>query len=148
MIGRVISGGQTGVDRGALDASLAVGVAVGGRCPKGRRTEDGIIAARYPLCETQSTYYIERTQANVFEADATLILAPGAALTDGTAYTKHYAEANGRPVRLVVADDESGVTGTLAWLDEMGIAILNVAGPRESGASGIQIKAEAFIRAL
>src|SRR5438309_682688 len=86
MLLRIISGGQTGVDRAALDAALACGVPCGGCCPQGRRAEDGPIAARYPLTETPSPDYPPRTERNVRDADATLILIKGMP-SGGTALT-------------------------------------------------------------
>lgn len=74
---RVISGGQTGVDRAALDVALELGLPCGGWCPAGRRAEDGPIPARYPLTETAGADYVERTRRNVVEADATLVLCHG-----------------------------------------------------------------------
>jgi hypothetical protein len=74
----VVSGGQTGVDRAALDAALALGLPIGGWCPLGRRTEDGPVPDRYPLRETPSADYAERTEWNVRDSDATLILHRGA----------------------------------------------------------------------
>ena len=71
---RIVSGGQTGVDRAALDAALLCGASCGGWCPAGRRAEDGPIADRYPLTETASSDYKERTVANVRDSEATLIL--------------------------------------------------------------------------
>ena len=71
---RVLSGGQTGVDRAALDAAIDLGLPVGGWCPKGRLAEDGVIPARYPLIETRSPLYAERTEWNVRDTDATLVL--------------------------------------------------------------------------
>ncbi|MBT8492676.1 MAG: putative molybdenum carrier protein [Deltaproteobacteria bacterium] len=71
MLERIISGGQTGVDRGALDAALDSGFACGGVCPRGRRAEDGRIDDRYPLEEHHSPRYPQRTEANVVAADAT-----------------------------------------------------------------------------
>src|SRR5690606_4861542 len=71
------AGGQTGVDRAALDAAMVCGVPVGGWCPRGRRAEDGPIPARYPLAETASSDYAERTRRNVLDADATLVLTWG-----------------------------------------------------------------------
>ena len=75
--GRIISGGQTGVDRGALEAAIALGIPHGGWCPLGRSAEDGVIPARYQLQETDSPQYAVRTEWNVRDADGTLILSWG-----------------------------------------------------------------------
>ncbi|PSQ85488.1 MAG: molybdenum cofactor carrier, partial [Bacteroidetes bacterium QH_2_63_10] len=83
---KIISGGQTGVDRAALDAALAFNVPVGGWCPKGRRAEDGQIPDRYPLEETPSEAYEQRTAWNVRDSDGTLIITDGS-LEGGTALT-------------------------------------------------------------
>lgn len=89
---KLLSGGQTGVDRAALDAALALGIPCGGWCPQGRRAEDGQIPARYPLTETGSPGYRERTYLNVRDSDGTLILARGA-LSGGTTLTRRVARA-------------------------------------------------------
>ena len=89
---KIVSGGQTGVDRAALDAALALGIPCAGWCPKGRRAEDGAIPERYPVAETESADYEERTRLNVGDADATLILASGP-LSGGTGLTAETAEA-------------------------------------------------------
>ncbi|MGO8056497.1 YpsA SLOG family protein, partial [Rhizobium leguminosarum] len=73
----LVSGGQTGVDRAALDVALRLGIACGGWCPRGRRAEDGIIPARYPLIETPTARYPQRTGWNVRDADATLVIHAG-----------------------------------------------------------------------
>src|SRR5262249_20137195 len=86
LIARLVSGGQTGVDRAALDAALEVGVPCGGWCPKGRKAEDGRIDDRYPLCETPSAAYSQRTRWNVRDSDGTLVLAWGEP-TGGTLLT-------------------------------------------------------------
>ena len=74
MLKKIVSGGQTGVDRGALDAALPRGFPCGGYCPAGRRAEDGRIPARYPLEELSSPHYQVRTRRNVEESDGTLII--------------------------------------------------------------------------
>ncbi|WP_420457031.1 putative molybdenum carrier protein [Rubrivirga sp.] len=127
----LLSGGQTGVDRAALDAALAAGVPVGGWCPAGRRAEDGPIPARYPLRETASADPAERTAANVRDADVLLVLAPGPP-TGGTALAVETAHALGRPVW--VADPATDPAGpVLSWLRSQGGGLrLNVAGPRAS----------------
>jgi len=84
---RVVSGGQTGVDRGALDAALERGVPCGGWCPAGRLAEDGVIPARYPVTELRGAGYDERTRKNVEDSDGTLIVTFGRA-TGGTARTR------------------------------------------------------------
>jgi len=143
---KLVSGGQTGVDRAALDAALEHGFPCGGWCPKGRLAEDGAIDARYPLTETRSARYEERTLANVRDSDATLILARGE-LTGGTAYTARVASELGRPL-LVVEPDPGRVPRVIAWLAGHAVRTLNVAGPRESGAPGIYAEARRFLLGL
>lgn len=133
---RIVSGGQTGVDRAALDVALLLGIACGGWCPRGRKAEDGIIAQRYPLRETPSGDYRQRTRANVFTADGTLILYPGR-LTGGTALTARIAQRASRPCYLVDLNAAPSPSATRAWLHDQRIRVLNVAGPRESQARGI-----------
>lgn len=130
---RILSGGQSGVDRAALDAALAVGLPVGGWCPAGRRAEDGPIAARYPLVETASADPDERTRRNVEDADALLVLAPSP-VTGGTALALGHARVLGRPVRVV----DPFAPDAVAQIAGFGAGtVLNVAGPRESGAPGV-----------
>ena len=100
MIEKIISGGQTGVDRAALDVALELGIPCGGWCPKGRLAEDGPIPLRYPLEETRSKKYPTRTKKNVLAADATLILTRGAA-DRGTALTIRLAEKYDKPHSVV-----------------------------------------------
>ena len=83
MLTRIVSGGQTGVDRAALDVALELSIPCGGWCPKGRKAEDGALPARYPLKETPSEEYAQRTTWNVRDSDGTLILTHGAP-TGGT----------------------------------------------------------------
>ena len=94
---KIVSGGQTGVDRAALDAALTHDMEVGGWCPQGRRAEDGPIPPRYPVRETPSDEYAQRTTWNVRDSDGTLIIAPSP-LEGGAALTRQEAEARGKPV--------------------------------------------------
>lgn len=128
---KIISGGQTGVDRAALDAALSNGLSTGGWCPRGRRACDGIIPDRYALVETDSLEYACRTELNVRDSDSTLILA-FAELSGGTLLTVRFAELYARPLFIVDLDAPSDMGKILGWLQDERIAILNVAGPRES----------------
>ena len=94
---RVVSGGQTGVDRAALDLARELHLPCGGWCPRGRRAEDGVVPARYRLRETPSTAYTQRTEWNVRDADATLILHRGP-LQGGSALTARIARRLRHPL--------------------------------------------------
>ena len=150
-IGRIVSGGQTGVDRAALDAARAAGVACGGWCPRGRRAEDGAIPAIYPLVETDSDGYCERTRLNVRDSDGTLVLLRGA-LTGGAAYTARYATALGRPLLVVNLEPRLDLAEAVALIERWGeahaVGVLNVAGPRESQRPGIAAAARPLMDAL
>jgi len=148
MIELIVSGGQTGVDRGALDAALESGWPCGGWCPRGRRAEDGIISGRYPLKETDSGDYRQRTEWNVRDSDATLILHMGP-LEGGTALTGKLAANYGRPCLMVELGGNEDMGPVLQWLEENNIRVLNVAGPRESKNPGItRIAARYVVRLL
>jgi hypothetical protein len=140
------SGGQTGVDRAALDAAQSAGVPIGGWCPKGRRAEDGPISPHYPLRETPTPEYAERTAWNVRDADATLVLTRGTP-TGGTAATVEVARDLGKPF-LVVEPEDAEVATVIRWLSEHGATTLNVAGPRESTAPGVYADAKQFMTRL
>ena len=133
---RLISGGQTGVDRAALDVGLALGLAVGGWCPKSRRAEDGRIPDRYPLVETPERNYQVRTRRNIKDADGTLILNLGT-LDGGTVLTVTHARQIGKPCLVVAL--EAGIEPAMFrdWLAAHHITVLNVAGPRESKRPGV-----------
>jgi predicted Rossmann fold nucleotide-binding protein DprA/Smf involved in DNA uptake len=128
---KIISGGQTGVDRAALDVALTLGVSCGGWCPKGRLAEDGPISDHYPLQETSSSKYPVRTEKNVQCSDATLILNIGS-LSGGTALTAEFAKKNGRPCKVINLDKRINIEEVVAWLHQHNIAVLNIAGPRAS----------------
>ncbi len=146
---KIVSGGQTGVDRAALDVARELGLPCGGWCPRGRRAEDGPIPAHYPLAETPSADYVERTEWNVRDADATLILTDGAR-TGGTALTVEFARQYGKPCRIVDLGQRSPSEReqTRRWLARIKAQTLNVAGPRESGRPGVYREACDFLRAL
>ena len=133
MIRKVISGGQTGVDRAGLDAALNAGIPIGGYCPKGRRVEDGVIPEQYPMIELESPESYFRTEKNVIESDGTLILNKGV-LSEGTKLTHDLAIKNGKPCLIVQLDGEDIVKPehVVRWLNGQYISILNIAGPRES----------------
>jgi len=141
---KIVSGGQTGVDRAALDAALAYVVPIGGWCPKGRRAEDGRIPDRYPLEETPTETYEQRTAWNVRDSDGTLIITDGS-LEGGTALTMREAERQGRPVLHVRINDPVPVPMIRAWGEEWDVRVLNVAGPRASEVDGIYDKARGVL---
>ncbi len=128
---KIISGGQTGVDRAALDVALDLGVSCGGWCPRGRLAEDGTIPDRYPLKETPSKQYHMRTKRNVRYSDATLILNIGP-LDGGTALTAELALENDRPCKVVDLDKDHDIDSVLDWMQKNLVNVLNVAGPRGS----------------
>ena len=144
---KIVSGGQTGVDRAALDAALARGLSVGGWCPHGRRAEDGRIPGDYPLRETPSDEYAQRTAWNVRDSDGTLIIAPEP-LSGGTALTRTVAEEQAKPVLHVRPADPVPVPMIRAWGTEQGIEVLNGAGPRASEVDGIYEVARAILDEL
>jgi hypothetical protein len=145
---KIVSGGQTGVDRAALDTAMRLGLEVGGWCPEGRWAEDGPIDARYPLAETPSPEPAERTEWNVRDSDATLVLlAPGHPPGAGTELTVALAEEYQRPC-LVAALGAIPVAEVLGWLLRTRPARLNIAGPRESVAPGVYGRAADFLAEL
>ena len=135
----IISGGQTGVDRAALDAALEMGVPCAGWCPEGRVAEDGVIDARYPLTELPGGGYADRTRANVRDSDGTLVLLSGEP-DDGTRLTIDAARSLERSVLVVDvgrSDPAEERDRIRTWLAANEVCRLNVAGPRESNAPGI-----------
>jgi hypothetical protein len=145
MFTKVVSGGQTGVDRAALDVALDLGLPCGGWCPRGRRAEDGPIAARYPLTETPWDGYPQRTEWNVRDSDGTLILTRGEP-DRGTALTAELARRYGRLCLVIDLGASPDPEEVLAWARAHRVRILNVAGPRESSCPGIHGAAAAFLR--
>ena len=144
IVGRVVSGGQTGVDRGALDAAMALGIEHGGWCPKGRLAEDGFIPTRYRMKQTASTEYWVRTERNVRDSDGTLILYREQ-LSGGTDLTRRLAEKHGKPHLPIDLAGRPDAASVRRWIAEHQIDTLNVAGPRESSAPEIQWDAKCFL---
>jgi hypothetical protein len=144
-IARIVSGGQTGADRGGLDAAIAFGVPHGGWCPKGRRAEDGVIPEMYDLTETESPDYAVRTERNVVDSDGTLIVSRGP-LSGGSALTARFAHRRGKPclhIDLTRWSRQKNGMNPIAhkivqWLERHQIAVLNIAGPRASHCPGIR----------
>jgi hypothetical protein len=152
MIARLISGGQTGVDRAALDVALELGIPCGGWCPRGRSAEDGAIPARYPLAETPSESYSERTRWNVRDADTTLILAWGE-LTGGTLLTLQECRTTGKPYLVIdlagPGSDLAAVPAAREWIAaNLAGGVLNIAGPRASTHPDVYNRARAWLRAV
>jgi len=139
MIKKIISGGQTGADRAALDVAIKLNIPHGGWIPKGRKTEDGILPDKYQLQEMPTSSYPKRTEQNVLDSDGTLILSHGK-LTGGSALTRKMAKKHDRPWvhvdmnKLSIVDAANTVK---SWIDRNDIKILNVAGPRASKSPGI-----------
>lgn len=133
----IVSGGQTGADRSALDWALRNGVPCRGWCPKGRNAEDGPIDPKYPLTETPTYRYIQRTEWNTRDSDATVLLTIGAELTEGTLATAIRATRNAKPWLHLSRDILDGDAERAARLlrefcERHTVKSLNVAGPRAS----------------
>jgi hypothetical protein len=146
MIKKLVSGGQTGVDCAALDVALDLGIPCGGWCPKGRWAENGEIPAKYPLVETPSDDVAQRTEWNARDSDGTLVIAEGGTV-GGTTLTVEMARRYGKPVLVIdLLKDAAHAPETIAaWVRENKIAVLNVAGPRESTTPGVNKKAKALL---
>jgi len=146
----IVSGGQTGADRAALDFAIAHGIEHGGWCPFGRRAEDGQLDARYRLVETERVGYRSRTVRNVRDSDATLILNLGD-LEGGSLETMRIAQRGGKPVRIVQLDappTDAELSELREWLHVNSVGRLNVAGPRERKRPGIYQAAYAMLERL
>ena len=139
LVSRIISGGQSGADRIALDWAIHNNIPHGGWCPRGRKAEDGPLDAKYLLQETKSAGYLQRTRQNVVDSDGTLIVNLGK-LEGGTLATAKLAKKLGKPHIVLQLDSGVGaeeVKQLLDWLRRESISTLNVAGPRESKRPGI-----------
>ncbi len=136
MIKKIVSGGQTGVDRAALDSAIAQNIPHGGWCPKGRKAEDGIISSHYQLTETPTVEYEERTKLNVRDSDGTLILVKVPPI-GGTLLTIEEAMKINKPLLVFDISKEKNIKIIVDWIKKHDIKILNIAGPRESQTNGI-----------
>lgn len=158
-LSKIISGGQTGVDRAALEVALFLEIPHGGWCPKGRRSEDGPISEMFDLVETSSFNYAVRTEKNVVQSDGTLILYRNV-ITRGTGLTVQYAKRHNRPYLCIdipvqtdqddIGDvDDEGIEAAaqeiLQWLADQNINVLNVAGPRESTTPNINSQSHTLL---
>lgn len=145
---KIISGGQTGVDRAALDYAIENKIPHGGYCPKGRLAEDGPLPQCYQLTETKSPHYEERTEKNVLESDGTLILDYGE-LAGGTLFTANLCQKHKKPLLIIDlgGDFQKSQQRFHSWLEENNIETLNVAGSRESK-HPVHDKAKACLKQL
>jgi hypothetical protein len=133
-LSRIVSGGQTGIDRGALDAALEAGFPCGGWAPEGRIAEDGPMHERYPMRELAGAGYEERTLQNVLDSDGTAILYSGT-LEGGTRQTMVYCVEHGKPFELVDASragPRDAAVKLAAFIERHRLSVLNIAGPRAS----------------
>jgi hypothetical protein len=129
----IVSGGQTGADRAALDWAIQNGHPHAGHCPAGRRAEDGRIPAKYKLSETDSPSYAQRTRLNIEQTDATLIVSHNIDLAGGTLLTLEHARKTAKPHLLATPENLSQAPFLLRqFIEHHKVKILNVAGPRAS----------------
>lgn len=137
---KIIFGGQTGADQGALDAALELNHPCGGWCPKGRKSEAGPIPDKYPVQEHPSGSYPIRTEANIKDSDGTLIFTYGKP-SGGTGKAVEYTDQHRKPIYIIDLEfDPINVDPKKVWEwgCEKEVFTLNVAGPRESKQPGIQ----------
>lgn len=146
-IQRIISGGQTGVDRAALDVALELGIPCGGWCPKGRKAEDGPIDILYPLEETHSANYRIRTERNVRESDGTLIFT-WREQKGGTGLTIKFAQKYKKPYFVIDLSVGGNPESVQRWGEVNKINVLNIAGLRETELPGIYHQTVEFLRKL
>ena len=139
----IVSGGQTGVDRAALDTAILLRIEHGGWCPAGRLAEDGAIPSRYALKETRSNEYPVRTGQNIADSSATLILHEGK-LKGGTLLTRRLCDKQQKPYYTAKIGQQM-IDAVREWLTIETPEVLNIAGPRESSAPGIYSRCKKFL---
>jgi len=134
LLQKIISGGQTGVDRAALDAAILKAIDHGGYCPRGRLAEDGPIPGRYKLIETSTDDPAIRTEANVLSSDGTLVLFRYS-LRGGSLLTEQMCIQHLKPllkIDIIAHQPQREKERFDQWLPDNKISALNIAGPRES----------------
>jgi hypothetical protein len=136
---KIISGGQTGVDRAALDFALKYNIPCGGWCPKGRLAEDGRIPEKYPLNETTTTNCNERTEKNISDSDGTLIIHSNR-IDYGTKLTMDLCSEYNKPLLVIDLNNDVLINRLINWIQIHHINIINIAGPRENNSPGIYEK--------
>ncbi|MEI7940748.1 MAG: putative molybdenum carrier protein [Verrucomicrobiota bacterium] len=130
---KIISGGQTGADRAALDFAIKNDIPHGGWCPKGRKAEAGPIDAQYQLQQTPGSNYLQRTEWNVRDSDGTVIFSMGKRLSGNSIETLDFAIKHRRPyLHLSAVFRDHAASKLKRWLQQNNIRVLNVAGPRAS----------------
>ena len=148
MLKKIISGGQTGVDRAALDAAIRMGIPHGGWIPKGRLTEEGPLPETYRLDEMETDSYPDRTEKNVVVSDGTLIISRSP-LTGGTEYTRKMILKHGKQMLHIDpalhANPLDAASLVSSWIEMHNIEVLNVAGPRAGKDPGIYMEALGII---
>ena len=144
LVEKIVSGGQTGVDRAALDAAITLGIPHGGWCPKGRAAEDGVIPSQYQLQESPSPDYAARTLQNVLDSDGTLIIYQHR-LQGGTALTNRLAREHGKPLLRVRIDRPLRPELVAKWIEGNAISVLNIAGPRGSSDDSLHARTQKFL---
>ena len=147
MIEKIISGGQTGVDRAALDVALTLAIPHGGWCAAGRQADDGPIPAKYQLVETAHLDHTVRSEFNIKGSDGTLMIYRGE-LHGGTAYAVELAKHLDRPVLTLNLEQTPSVASIIDWIKNHNIKTLHIGGQREINNPGIYAQAYTLINAL
>lgn len=151
MIIKIVSGGQTGPDRAALDIAIELNIPHGGWCPKGRLAElGGLIPHKYSLQETDSSDFSVRTKRNIEDSDGTLIFVPKLPLivTDGTILTIQEVKEKNKPYLIFDLSNPPENNAVEQWIRCHDIKTLNVAGPRESQSPGIYSQTYIFLKTV
>ena len=149
-ISKIISGGQTGVDRASLDFAIKNNIKYEGFCPKGRKAEDGIIDKKYKLTETKSENYYIRTDKNIKISDGTLIIIKNNIWGRGTLLTKKYCKKQNKKSLVIDIDNDinDNINKITGFIEKYNIRTLNIAGNRESTSPGVYKQTKDFLTDL